>query len=185
MCFSKVRKLGFSFAVSDCMILEVSLCNTVLLRCPRHPAHGWRCSWPAVPFVKNWVSSSPSSLNLRNHTIQSKWPYYGYLSNISGPWWDLARNFIVILYFSFQNWKLLQPQTPKKTQQTAVQCFLLKWVVFFGCIGPYMSLYTGSMPTQMPAHAYVEWKGCLWSFPGSGAYARPSATFFVGWSCTW
>ena len=30
----------------------------------------------------------------------------------------------------------------------------------------YRSLYTGPMPTQMPPHAYAEWKGCLrGSFP--------------------
>ena len=27
--------------------------------------------------------------------------------------------------------------------------------------GMYRSLYTGPMPTQMPPHAYAEWKRCL------------------------
>ena len=39
----------------------------------------------------------------------------------------------------------------------------------------YRALYTGSMPTQMPPHAYAEWKGCLRrSFPILGAYAGAS-----------
>ena len=56
---------------------------------------------------------------------------------------------------------------------------------FFLCM--YRSLYTGSIPTQMPLHAYTEWKECLHeSFSRLGAYvdASASAGFFVGWSCT-
>ena len=50
----------------------------------------------------------------------------------------------------------------------ACKCLQLSSVVF-GCTRP---LYTGSMPMQMPQHAYVEWKGCLRSsFPRLGAYA--------------
>ena len=50
----------------------------------------------------------------------------------------------------------------------------------------YRSLYTGSMPTQMPTHAHAEWKGCpRGSFPGLGAYAGAAAGFFVRWSRTW
>ena len=50
----------------------------------------------------------------------------------------------------------------------------------------YRSLYTGSMPTQMPPRAYAEWKECLHeSFPRLGAYVDASAGFFVGWSWTW
>ena len=64
----------------------------------------------------------------------------------------------------------------------ACKCLQLSSVVF-GCTRP---LYTGSMPMQMPQHAYVEWKGCLRSsFPRLGAYAVASTEFFVGQSCTW
>ena len=37
----------------------------------------------------------------------------------------------------------------------------------------YRSLYTGSMPRQMPLHAYAEWKGCLHEgLPRLGARTR-------------
>ena len=48
----------------------------------------------------------------------------------------------------------------------------------------YPALYTGSMPTQMPPHAYADCKGCLRPrFLVLGAYAGASAGFFVGWPC--
>ena len=43
----------------------------------------------------------------------------------------------------------------------------------------YRSVYTGSMPGQMPPHAYVEWKGAGLS---KNMLTR-RAGFFVGWSC--
>ena len=49
----------------------------------------------------------------------------------------------------------------------------------------YRSIYTGSMPTQMPMYAYAGWKRCpRGSFPGLGAYPDASAGFFVRWSST-
>ena len=48
----------------------------------------------------------------------------------------------------------------------------------------YPALYTGSMRTQMPPHAYADCKGCLRPrFLVLGAYAGASAGFFVGWPC--
>ena len=58
---------------------------------------------------------------------------------------------------------------------------LTSWVVFFLL---FPALYTGSMPTRMPPHAYADWKGCLRPrFLILGAYAGASAGFFVGWPC--
>ena len=45
----------------------------------------------------------------------------------------------------------------------------------------YPALYTGSMPTRMPPHAYADCTGCLRPrFLILGAYAGASAGFFVG-----
>ena len=55
--------------------------------------------------------------------------------------------------------------------------------VFFSM---YPALYTGSMPTRIPPHAYADGKGCLRPrFLILGAYAGASAGFFVGWPCSW
>ena len=50
----------------------------------------------------------------------------------------------------------------------------------------YPALYTGSMPTRIPPHAYADGKGRLRPrFLILGAYAGASAGFFVGWPCSW
>lgn len=94
-CFSKLRKLWFllaAFSLHDSGGFSATRCcwDVLIIRLMVDdvPDRGPFCETNRV---------SPSSLNLQNH-LQSKWPYYGYLSNISGPW-DLASYFIVILHF--------------------------------------------------------------------------------------